>query len=156
MAKNDSDVKTVVGIAVKHYFTSFSSSSPHHALTENFGESNTDITNWRPKASTVRAFLGSSNTKVKRFLYDFPEGKDDGSTVQTFLRSPGLDITEVETAEKIYTQIIEDKKRKGELTQAQESLLSDLKGIKDSLTASKSDPASNSDPASSSSSSASN
>lgn len=95
-------------IEVRRYNNSFKS-KPIHYLLDDFGESNTDISTWRPDVSSIRAFLGNPNNN-KTLLYDFPDGKDTGETVQTFIRSKGLDITEVETAEKRITKIIEDKK----------------------------------------------
>lgn len=124
-----------IGMAVKHYQSSFGSSVVHQ-MTEDFGESNTDISNWKPKVSTIRAFLGSPNSQKKHLVYDFPDGKDNGSSVQTFLRTPGLDITEIETAEKIVTQIVQDKKAlaDADAKDAAESkaLLDALRGIKES------------------------
>ena len=97
---------------IKHYNNQFSSVAIHK-MTKDFGASNTDTSTWRPTISNVRSFLaGSSNNFNKKLLYDFPDGKDNGEFVQTFIRSKGLDITEIETAEKRITKIVEDKKRK--------------------------------------------
>lgn len=136
MAKKEN---SVVGLCVKHYQSAFNTNFEPWPQTSDFGESCTDITNWKPKVSDVRAFLSSPNSKQKKFLYDFKPGEeDDGSIVRTLLRSPGLDITEVETAERIVTQIIEDKKasdeRKEQLASEQKELLDTIKGVRDSLT----------------------
>lgn len=95
-------------IEFKRYQNTFTA-KPIHKLLDDFGESNTDTSTWKPDVSSIRAFLGNPNNK-KKMLYDFPDGKDTGETVQTFIRSKGLDITEVETAEKRITKIIEDKR----------------------------------------------
>ena len=97
-------------ITVKHYSHNFDSENPF-PLVDDFGDSNTDLTKWRPDISVARAQAGIASGK--KFLYDFPDGKDNGETIQTFIRSKGLDVTEIETAEKRITQIIEDKKKDG-------------------------------------------
>lgn len=120
MAKNQ-----IIGISVKHYSNQFVGSK--NLLVKDFGESNTDKSTYRPDLSLVRAYQGA---KTKTLLYDFSDGKDNGSTVQTFVRSKALDITEVETAEKRVLQVIEDKKKKAELSEeekkAQDEFLSNL------------------------------
>lgn len=95
-------------INVKHYSNTFQNDNPHFPTIKNFGDSNTDLSSWRPEISIARAQAGAS--AGKKLLYDFPDGKDTGEFIQTYIRSPGLDITEVETAQKRMTQIIEDKK----------------------------------------------
>lgn len=120
MAKNQ-----IIGISVKHYSNQFLGSK--NLLVKDFGESNTDKSTYRPDLSLVRAYQGA---KTKTLLYDFSDGKDNGETVQTFVRSKALDITEVETAEKRVLQVIEDKKKKSELSEeekkAQDEFLSNL------------------------------
>lgn len=120
MAKNQ-----IIGISVKRYSNQFLGSK--NLLVKDFGESNTDKSTYRPDLSLVRAYQGA---KTKTLLYDFSDGKDNGSTVQTFVRSKSLDITEVETAEKRVLQVIEDKKKKAELSdeekKAQDEFLSNL------------------------------
>lgn len=120
MAKNQ-----IIGISVKHYSNQFVGSK--NLLVKDFGESNTDKSTYRPDLSLVRAYQGA---KTKTLLYDFSDGKDNGQTVQTFVRSKALDITEVETAEKRVLQVIEDKKKKSELSEeekkAQDEFLSNL------------------------------
>lgn len=96
-------------IEVKHYSNIFVNDNPHYPTIKDFGESNTDTSSWRPEISIARAQQGAS--AGKKLLYDFPDGKDNGNYIQTFLRSPGLDITEVEMAQKRITQIVEDKKQ---------------------------------------------
>lgn len=119
-------VKQALGMEVKHYNNVFSAPS-YHQMTSDFGKSNTDKSTYRPDLSLARAYQGSQN---KTLLYDFKDGKDTGETVQTFVRSKGLDITEVETAEKRITQIIEDKKQadkdKADELESRKKDLSDL------------------------------
>lgn len=95
-------------IGVKHYSNTFVNDNEHYPTIKNFGDSNTDTSSWRPEISIARAQQGASSGKI--LLYDFPDGKDNGNFIQTLLRSPGLDITEVDMAKKRITQIIEDKK----------------------------------------------
>ena len=97
-------------IQINHYNNQFNNVSPIHELLSDFGETNTDTTHWRPVVSLARASLASGMNSRKQFFYDYPDGKDDGNRIKTFLRSPGLDITEIETAEKRITQIVEDLK----------------------------------------------
>lgn len=95
----------IIGIKVRHYSNSFQGDKP--PICRDYGESNTDKSTYRPDISITRAYQGSQN---KRLVYDFDNGKDTGETVQTFIRSKGLDITEIDTATKRITKIIEDKK----------------------------------------------
>lgn len=118
-------------IKVKHYSNSFKS-TPIHQLVDDFGESNTDTSTWRPDISLVHA--QSNALSGRQLVYDFPDGKDTGETVQTFVRSKGIDITEVESAEKRITTIIEDKKKddKDKIDKA-EQRKQDLKDLSDSI-----------------------
>lgn len=119
-------------IEVKRYNNPFES-VPIHSLLEDFGDSNTDISTWKPDISSIRAFLGNP-TNRKTLLYDFPDGKDTGEFVQTFIRSKGLDITEIETAEKRITQVIEDKKQSDkEKIDQDNQRKQDLKDLSDSI-----------------------
>ena len=95
-------------IKVKHYSHQYRDCHPTYSLIKEFPPTNTDTSKWRPDLSIARAQINSTSSKYN-FLYDFQDGKDTGDTVQTFLRSKSLDITEVETAEKRVTQIIERK-----------------------------------------------
>lgn len=120
-------------IEVKRYNNTFES-EPIHQLLEDFGESNTDTSTWKPDASTIRAFLGNPSSSKKTLLYDFPDGKDTGEFVQTFIRSKGLDITEIESAEKRVTQIIENKKQLDkEKVDNENRRKQDLKDLSDSI-----------------------
>lgn len=128
----------MIGIKVNHYHNSFALSkkeqSELHQMTDDFGKSNTDTSKWRPDISITRAQLGAIGNSNKQFLYDFPDGKDTGDVVQTFLRSPALDITEVDSATERITQIIErksdqDKKNKAKLDKRQK----DLKDLSDAI-----------------------
>lgn len=96
-----------MNIEVKHYNNPFKSKPIHH-LCSDFGESQTDTSTWRPDISLVHA--QSQALSGKRLVYDFPDGKDNGEIIQTFIRTKGLDITEIDSAEKRITTIIEDKK----------------------------------------------
>lgn len=132
-------IKSVkIGMQVKHYSSAFNSDDGHWKMTEDFGETNTDRSTYKPDVSLVRAFLGSGGNSKKQMLYDFPDGKDDGQTIRTFLRQPGLDITEVETAEKIMTTIIKDKKEFDESNakseKAQKEIIDAIKSATDSIT----------------------
>ena len=114
-----------IGISVKHYSNSFVGEKP--PICRDYGESNTDKSTYRPDLSLARAYQGAQN---KKLIYDFNDGKDTGDFVQTFIRSKGLDITEVETAQKRVTQIIEDKKEVANKykknSEAQKKFISDL------------------------------
>lgn len=97
-------------IEIKHYQHDYSGEAPNLSpLVKDFGKTNTDTSKWRPEISVTRAQAGMLSGR--KLLYDFPDGKDTGEFVQTYIRSPGLDITEVESAELRMTQIIEDKKQ---------------------------------------------
>ena len=108
----------MIGIVVNKYNNSYSS-SPLHQLRSDYGESCTDTSKWRPSVSSIRAFLGNPSASRKSLQYDYPDGKDDGNVIRTFLRTKGLDITEIETAEKRITQIIEDHVKDVNLTKKQ-------------------------------------
>lgn len=120
-------------IKVKHYSHNYSSKNPW-PLVSDFGDSNTDTTKWRPDISVARAQAAMASGK--KLLYDFPDGKDSGETVQTFVRSKGLDITEIETAEKRITQIIEDKKsddkKSDEISKEKKQFLENIQKLADS------------------------
>lgn len=126
MSKNvENLVNQAIGITVKHYNNSFKGFKP--PICRDFGDSNTDKSTYRPDLSLARAYQGAQN---KKLIYDFNDGKDTGETVQTYVRSKGLDITEIETAQKRITQIIEDKKEKVESdkksSEAQQKFINDL------------------------------
>lgn len=126
-------------IKVKQYNNPFSS-KPIHKMIDDFGESNTDTSTWRPDLSVARAFLGSAGASNKQMLYDFPDGKDTGETVQTFIRTKGLDITEIESAEKRITQIIQDKSLSDEQSESKKKQRAqDLKDLSDAIKGSESD-----------------
>lgn len=129
MSKEKQETSTTVGITLKSYSNQFESKPIHH-LTEDFGETNTDRSKWRPTLSVARAFLGSDMRSTKKMLYDYTDGKDDGQTIKTFLRTKGLDITEIDQAERVITQIIQDKnvdeQTRQQAEQARKQALSDL------------------------------
>lgn len=123
----------MIGIKVKKY-NNYYTSEPCHPLIEDFGETNTDTSKWRPSISTVRAFLGNPGATRKSFQYDYPDGKDDGNVIRTFLRTKGLDITEIESAEKRITQIVEKQVENSLLTKKQqEQYKKSLKDLSDAM-----------------------
>lgn len=135
--KTDTNVSKTT-ITIKRYSSVFANPDNHWKMTKDFGETNTDRTTYKPDISLVRAFLGSGGNSRKKFMYDYPDGKDDGQTIRTFLRQPGLDITEVETAEKVMTTIIKDKKAFDESNskseKAQKDIIDAIKSATDSIT----------------------
>lgn len=123
---------------VLHYHNPFDftgKTKPLHEFCSDFGESCTDTTHWRPDISIARAQAGISSGK--QLLYDFPDGEDTGETVQTVLRSPSLDIVEVDTAIERVTTTIERKKKSDESKAASEKadkeLSDNIKKIADNL-----------------------
>lgn len=103
----------MIGIKVKHFSNQFLNKD-WTPLLEDFGESNTDTTTYRPDISIARAKSGMLSGK--QLIYDFDNGKDNGETVMTFIRQKGLDVTEVDSAiNRIKSDIdekIEDSKKK--------------------------------------------
>lgn len=90
------EVKSVIGIPVRHYSNTFSSPAVHH-MTEDFGESNTDKSFFRPDLDKARSTLGQMRGSARVGLYDYPDGKDKGDVIQTVLRSKGLDRAEIDS-----------------------------------------------------------
>lgn len=129
MSEKKQETSSKIGITLKSYSNQFESEPIHH-LTEDFGETNTDRSKWRPTLSVARAFLGSDMRSTKKMLYDYDDGKDDGQTIKTFLRTKGLDITEIDQAERVITQIIQDKtvdeQTRQKAEEARKQALSDL------------------------------
>lgn len=136
-----------IGLKIFHYSNSFKSEGDHYQMTKDFGESNTDTSKWKPSIASVRSFLGSPNSSRKKFLYDFSSEEEiDDNHVRTFLRTPGLDITEIETAEKRITQVIEDLKATGEKNQkAIDQYKKSLKDLSDAINDRDSDDSDDSD-----------
>lgn len=88
------------------------SSGEMPVLTKDFGESNTDKKYFRPDISKARATLGAMASGSNRVgVYDFPDGKDTGMTLQTALRNQGFDRTEFDYAYEVLKSSIEQKKR---------------------------------------------
>lgn len=87
-------------IKIRHYCNVFSDPNPLYVPPSDYGESATDKASYRPDISSARSFAGSigSGTSSQVGVYDFPDGKDTGRTIQTFLRNRGLDVTEIEAA----------------------------------------------------------
>lgn len=98
---------SVIGIKLKEY-KSFYGSSSSHLMTKDFGLSVTDKTSYRPDISSARAFAASvgAGTSGKVGVYDFPDGKDTGDTLMTFLRSKALDVTEID---QVMNQLMQAK-----------------------------------------------
>lgn len=94
MVDNDVLVSSLIGFRVHKYRNAYYNPDWTPLLTD-FGESNTDKSTYRPDISLARAQAGMSS---KTLVYDFSDGKDTGETVQTYIRQPGLDVTEVDTA----------------------------------------------------------
>lgn len=103
----------MIGIKVKHFSNQFVNKG-WTPLLEDFGESNTDTSTYRPDISLARAQAG--RLSGKKLIYDFYDGKDNGETVMTFIRQKGLDITEVDAAaarvKSNINESIEDSKKK--------------------------------------------
>lgn len=103
----------MIGIKVKHFSNQFENPD-WTPLLEDFGETNTDTSTYRPDISIVRAQAG--RLSGKELIYDFDDGKDTGETVMTFVRQKGLDVTEVDTAlSRVKSNIdekVEDSKQK--------------------------------------------
>lgn len=119
----------IIGFKVKHYSNSFYSEGLHHEFTSNFGKTNTDKSTFRPDISIVRAQQNALSGK--KLLYDFPDGKDNGNFVMTYIRDKGLDVTEVDSAlERIKSNIdekISDSKQKDELLESVKQIADSLK-----------------------------
>lgn len=97
----------MVGIKIKSYSNSFFNEDLEWNHIDDFGQTNTDRSSYRPTESVARVLSGNYN---KQLIYDFPDGKDTGQVVQTVLRSPGLDVTEVDSMTKRVTTIVENKR----------------------------------------------
>lgn len=87
-------------IKVLHYNNVFENPNPSYVPPSSYGESATDKASYRPDISSARSFAGSvgAGTSSKVGIFDFPDGKDNGMTIQTFLRNRGLDVTEIDAA----------------------------------------------------------
>lgn len=103
----------MIGIKVKHFSNQFENPD-WIPLLDDFGETNTDTSTYRPDISMARAQAG--RLSGKKLIYDFDDGKDNGETVMTFVRQKGLDVTEVEAAAiRVKSNIdekVEDSKKK--------------------------------------------
>lgn len=118
------------------HYTNLFGSDPLHDISSDFGDSCTDISTWRPELSLIHAQSGSLSGK--KFLYDFPDGKDNGERVQTFIRGKGLDVTEIDKALDSVTKDIEskkdlDKKSKSDKDKAAKDKADTIKAIGDSI-----------------------
>lgn len=100
--KSDISKDTILlsSIKVRHYSNQFENPNPLYIPPSDYGKSATDKTSYRPDISSARAFAGSvgAGTSSNVGVFDFPDGKDNGMTIQTFLRNRGLDITEIDSA----------------------------------------------------------
>lgn len=103
----------MLGIKVKHFSNQFLNKD-WTPLLEDFGDSNTDTSTYRPDISIARAQSG--RLRGKKLIYDFDDGEDTGDSVMTFIRQKGLDITEVDAAaarvKSNINESIEDSKKK--------------------------------------------
>lgn len=101
LSKDDvKDTMIISSIKVRHYSNQFENPNPLYIPPSEYGKSATDKTSYRPDISSARAFAGSvgTGTSSNVGVFDFPDGKDNGMTIQTFLRNRGLDITEIDSA----------------------------------------------------------
>lgn len=112
-------------ITIKHYSNTFQSDFPFHHMTDDFGESNTDKSFYRPDISSARALAGSAGGSTRVGKYDFEDGKDTGDTIQTVLRMKGLDITEIDTLQQRIIDNMNMKKKMDETAIAKK--LSEMK-----------------------------
>lgn len=135
-------------LKILHYHHCYNSKDSVYPLVSDFGKSNTDTSKWRPDISIARAQMGVLSGR--KLLYDFPDGKDSGEVVQTFIRSPGLDITEIESAEARITQIIENKQKDDQekaVNKAKEDQFNEnIQKLADSVSSSDSSKSSSSGP----------
>lgn len=81
---------------VRHYSNSFTNKNKHWQMTQDFGDTNTDTSMYRPDISTVRAFAGNPHGSNMTGLYDFKDGKDTGDRIMMYLRDKSLDVTEID------------------------------------------------------------
>lgn len=95
---------------IYRYNSAFGRDTPLWSVTDDFGPSNTDKKFFRPDVSSARASLASSTGSNKVGVYDFADGKDTGDTIQTLLRSQGLDRAEVDRIGEMIKSSIDNKK----------------------------------------------
>ena len=96
----------MIGIKVKHFSNQFENPD-WTPLLEDFGETNTDTSTYRPDISIARAQAGILSGK--KLIYDFDDGKDTGEVAMTFIRQKGLDVTEVDAAASLVKSNIDEK-----------------------------------------------
>lgn len=128
---NETQALKTIGLPVRHYCNSFSAPLYHH-MTDDFGESNTDTSKWRPDISLIHAqSLGNSGLRP---VYDFPDGKDNPDQwTTTFIRSKGLDITEVDRALELAKSSVESKQKRSEKT-SDDVMKENIQKLADKLT----------------------
>lgn len=95
---------------IYRYNSAFGRDIPLWSVTDDFGPSNTDKNFFRPDVSSARASLASGTGSNKVGVYDFVDGKDTGDTIQTLLRSQGLDRAEVDRIGEMIKSSIDNKK----------------------------------------------
>lgn len=83
-------------------------SSLHH-MTDDFGESNTDKSFYRPDVSAVRSQIGTRSARTGCF--DYPDGVDKGDNLMVILRNKGLDPTEIDALARRIENDVELKKK---------------------------------------------
>lgn len=120
------------GMKVKHYSNCFGSDVNHQILSE-FGESNTDITHYRPDISVMRGkVLAGTASGARKLLYDFEDGKDVGDNVGMYLRQKYVDMADIDNA---YKSVLKDLKSKAAADQ--EALKAEYEKQKAALEAAK-------------------
>lgn len=82
-----------------------------HLSPDDYGESNTDKSFYRPDVSAVRSRLGTGSASGRTPLYDYPDGVDKGDNIMVILRTKGLDPTELDAFEARLEQDVELKKQ---------------------------------------------
>lgn len=113
-------------------------SSLHH-MTDDFGESNTDKSFYRPDVSAVRSQIGTRSARTGCF--DYPDGVDRGDNLMVILRNKGLDPTEIDAlAERIENDVelkkkLDDDKNLQEISKKNnDELLDYVRKLSESLT----------------------
>lgn len=123
--------KKIVGLPVRHYSNTFSAPS-YHKMTGDFGESNTDTSKWRPDISLIHA--QSQGNSGLQSVYDFPDGRDDPDKwTMTFIRTKGLDVTEVDRALEVSKGAVERKRKRSEKT-SDDVMKENIQKLADKLT----------------------
>lgn len=128
---NETQALKTIGLPVRHYSNTFSAPL-YHKMTDDFGKSNTDTSKWRPDISLIHSqSLGNSGLQP---VYDFPNGRDDPDKwTTTFIRTKGLDITEVDRALEVSKGAVERKQKRSEKT-SDDVMKENIQKLADKLT----------------------